>query len=58
MKVSLFIGYIMCSCLDEHLALGPWLDGGAVDGHGLAVTRELQSELLLHQLLDHLRDEE
>ncbi|KAF3841268.1 hypothetical protein F7725_007130 [Dissostichus mawsoni] len=37
MKVSLFIGYIICSCLDEHLALGPWLDGGAVDGHGLAI---------------------
>lgn len=48
---------IIHSCLDEHLALGARLDGGAVDRHGLAVTRELQGELLLHQLPDHLMDE-
>lgn len=45
---------IIHSCLDEHLALGARTDGGAVDRHGLAVTRELQGELLLHQLPDHL----
>lgn len=48
---------IIHSCLDEHLALGARLDGGAVDRHGLAITRELQGELLLHQLPDHLTDE-
>lgn len=46
------------SCLDEHFALGAWLDWGAVDRHGLAVTGELQGELLLHQLSDHLMDEQ
>lgn len=44
------------SCLDEHFTLGARLDGGAVDRHGFAVTRELQGELLLHQLLDHLKE--
>lgn len=41
-------------CLDKHLALGARLGGGAEDRHGLAVTRELQGELFLHQLPDHL----
>ena len=49
-------GYTVNSCLDEHLALGARLDWRAVDGHGLAVTGELQGELLLHQLFDHLMD--
>ena len=40
--------------LNEHLALGAMLGGGAEDGHGLAVAGELQGELLLHQLFDHL----
>ena len=48
---------IIHSCLDEHLALRARLDGGAVHRHGLAVTRELQGELLLHQLSDYLMDE-
>lgn len=48
---------IIHSCLDEHLALRARLDRGAVHRHGLAVTRELQGELLLHQLSDHLMDE-
>lgn len=43
--------------LHKHLALGARFDRGAIDGHGLAVTGELQSELLLHQLLDDLMDE-
>lgn len=30
------------------------LGRGAVDRHRLPVTRELQCELLLHQLFDHL----
>ena len=48
---------IIHSCLDEHLALGARFDGGAVDRHGLAVAGELQGELLLHQLPDHLTDD-
>lgn len=41
--------------LDEHLADGgAGLVGGAVHRHRLPVSGELQGELLLHQLLDHL----
>lgn len=46
------------SCLDKHLALRARLDGGTVHRHGLAVPRELQGKLLLHQLPDHLLDEQ
>lgn len=48
--------FLCCSVyLDKHFAHGrTGLVGGAVDRHGLPVSRELQSELLLHQLLDHL----
>lgn len=41
----------------KHLALGAWLDRRAVHRHGLSVPGKLQSELLLHQLPDHLRNE-
>lgn len=47
--------------LNKHLVAHWGLGGfgrGAVDRHGLPVTRELQSELLFHQLLHHLRDRE
>lgn len=57
MKKYIYVCISSYSCLDEHLALGTGLYRGAVDRHGLAVTRELQSELLLHQLPDHLLDE-
>ena len=40
--------------LHEHLGTTITLSGGAVHGHGLPVTGELQSEVLLHELLDHL----
>lgn len=51
-----------CACkiqsyFDEHLALGARFDRGAIDRHGLPVSRELQGELLLHQLSDHLMDD-
>lgn len=43
--------------LDKHFiakrCLGGF-SGRAVDGHGLPVTRELQCELFLHQLLNYL----
>lgn len=46
-----------CTNLDKHLiakrCLGE-LGRRTVDRHGLPVTRELQSELLLHQLLNYL----
>lgn len=45
---------LMFPYLNKHLALGSCFDRSAVDGHGLAVTGELQSELLLHQLPDYL----
>ena len=41
--------------LHKHLALRTSFSGVAVHGHGLAVAGELQSELLLHQLPDHLQ---
>lgn len=40
--------------LHEHLGATVTLGGGAVHGHGLPVTGELQGEVLLHELLDHL----
>lgn len=43
--------------LHEHLGATITLSRGAVHGHGLPVTGELQSEVLLHQLLDHLLDD-
>lgn len=43
------------SDLDEHLGATIALGGGAVHGHGLPVTGELQGEVLLHQLLDDLQ---
>lgn len=39
--------------LDKHFAHGT-VFGGAVNGHGLSVSRELEGEVLLHQLLDDL----
>lgn len=39
--------------LDKHFAHGT-VFGGAVNGHGLPVSGELQGEVLLHQLLDDL----
>lgn len=46
-----------CTNLDKHLIAKRCLGGPgrrAVDRHGLPVTRELQCELLLHQLLNYL----
>lgn len=40
--------------LHEHLGATVTLAGSAVHGHGLPVTGELQGEVLLHELLDHL----
>lgn len=40
--------------LHKHLGTTFTLRGGAVHRHGLPVTGELQSEVLLHELLDHL----
>ena len=43
--------------LHEHLGTAVALGRGAVGGHGLPVAGELQGEVLLHQLLDHLLEE-
>lgn len=40
--------------LHKHLGTTITLGWSAVHGHGLPVTGELQSEFLLHELLDHL----
>lgn len=47
----------MYSYLHKQVALGAWLHWRAVDRHGFTVTRELQGELFLHQLSDHLTHE-
>lgn len=43
--------------LHEHLGTTITLSWGAVHGHGLPVTGELQSEVLLHEVLDHLLED-
>lgn len=40
--------------LNEHLGAAVALGGGAVHRHGLPVAGELQGDVLLHELLDHL----
>lgn len=45
------------SDLHKHLGTAITLRGGAVHGHGLPVTGELQSEVLPHELLDHLLED-
>lgn len=40
--------------LHKHLGTTVTLSGSAVHGHGLPVTGELQSDVLPHELLDHL----
>lgn len=42
------------TCLHKHLGTTVTLSRSAVHRHGLPVTGELQSDVLLHQLLDHL----
>lgn len=44
---------LLSAHLDKHFAHGA-VFGGAVNGHGLPVSGELQGEVLLHQLLDDL----
>lgn len=43
--------------LHKHLGTTITLGGCAVYGHGLPVTGELQSDILLHELLDHLLED-
>lgn len=43
--------------LHKHLGTTITLSGSAVHGHGLPVTGELQSDVLLHELLDHLLED-
>lgn len=43
--------------LHKHLGATIALSGSAVHRHGLPVTGELQSDILLHELLDHLLEE-
>lgn len=43
--------------LHKHLGTTITLRGCAVHGHGLPVTGELQSDILLHELLDHLLED-
>lgn len=43
--------------LHKHLGTTITLRGSAVDGHGLPVTGELQSDVLPHELLDHLLED-
>lgn len=43
--------------LHKHLGTTITLRGSAVYGHGLPVTGELQSDILLHELLDHLLED-
>lgn len=63
------LGFIECSPLggtqnkvsthlDEHLGTTITLRWSAVHRHGLPVTGELQSEVLPHELLDHLLEDE
>lgn len=51
------LGHMLRSDLDKHLVAhssSGRLSWGTVDGHGFSVSGEFQSELLLHQLADHL----
>lgn len=43
--------------LDKHLGTTVTLSGRAVHRHGLPVAGELQSYVLLHELLDHLLED-
>ncbi len=45
------------TCLHKHLGATVTLSGSAVHRHGLPVTGELQSDVLLHELLDHLLED-
>lgn len=43
--------------LDKHFGTTVTFGWGAVHRHGLPVTGELQSEVLLHELFDHLLED-
>lgn len=43
--------------LNKHLGTTVTLSGSAVHRHGLPVAGELQSYILLHELLDHLLED-
>lgn len=43
--------------LNKHLGTAVTLSGSAVHRHGLPVAGELQSYVLLHELLDHLLED-